>query len=432
MSIQAWRSTVFLVLNLLFGVVWFVPIVVMIALTTALSITVLGSVVGPATVRLWRFAARFERRRIHTLLGVDILPPPVGMVRSDPIPAAETSRHPELPLPSLAAQSAPRRLRRFVTDSAAWRELTYLLLLLPVCTIEFVLCAVLLALTIMTLPFALLFSPILLAGWLHDRSRSDDGAAGRSRLRRIASFFGSFFAMRSMISLTNFHIRFARSFLSRDPNAELQTRVETLTRTRSASVDAALAERRRIERDLHDGAQQRLVKLAMDLGMAQLQMESNPARAQALIAEAHEESKLALTELRNLVRGIHPAILTDRGLDAAISAVADRSRVPIDVDVLVPERLPETVESAAYFVVVEALTNIDKHSGASQARIVIGLANETLTIDVHDNGAGGAETDHGGGLAGLRDRLAALDGVLEIASPRGGPTLVHAEIPCAL
>jgi signal transduction histidine kinase len=163
-----------------------------------------------------------------------------------------------------------------------------------------------------------------------------------------------------------------------------------------------------------------------------MQMESNPDRAQELIANAHEESKLALAELRDLVRGIHPAILTDRGLDAAISAVADRSHVPIDINFQAPDRLPESVESAAYFVVVEALTNIDKHSRASNAGLSVRLEDETLVIDVIDNGAGGAGIEPGGGLAGLRDRLAALDGALEVSSPPGGPTQLHAEIPCTL
>jgi signal transduction histidine kinase len=439
---RPWRASAFLMLSLFFGTLWFVLVIVMIALTIALSITVLGVVIGPATVWLWRNAARLERWRVRWFLGIEILPPfaipeSPDSSASAPIPTGSPhllGRRERLrdAIPTIPAESIPRRLRRFVTDGAAWRELAYLLILFPVCIIEFVLFVALIALTVAILPFAILLSPFLLVWWIKGRSRTADESEQRSFFRRIAAFLGSFVTLDGIVAITAMHVNFARSFLGRDPNAELKTRVETLTRTRTASVDAALAERRRIERDLHDGAQQRLVKLAMDLGMAQMQMETNPDRAQELIANAHEESKLALAELRDLVRGIHPAILTDRGLDAAISAVADRSHVPIDIDFQAPARLPESVESTAYFVIVEALTNIDKHSGASNAGLSVRLEHETLMIEVIDNGAGGAGIEPGGGLAGLRDRLAALDGALEISSPPGGPTRLHAEIPCAL
>ncbi len=187
MSLQAWRSTAYLILNFIFGIVWFVVVVVMVALTIGLSITVLSVIVGPATVNLWRAAARFERRRIRTFLRIEILPPYAIAVDSDFVPTPSTSQFPglprqnarepaskPLPLPSFPAESVPRRFRRFVTDGAAWRELTFFLLLLPVCIVEFVLCVLLLALTIVLLPFAILLSPILLIGWIRDGARLRD------------------------------------------------------------------------------------------------------------------------------------------------------------------------------------------------------------------------------------------------------------------
>ena len=230
------------------------------------------------------------------------------------------------------------------------------------------------------------------------------------------------------IGLTRAQIALARTLLG-PSSVELAERVEVLTKSRSGVMEAMLLERRRIERDLHDGAQQRLVALAMDLGMAKEKLKTDPAAAQHLVEASHEEAKRVLSELRDLVRGIHPAVLTDRGLDAAISAVAGRSPVMVTVDVELPGRPPEAVESTAYFVVVEALTNVAKHSGATEAKVWIRRAKDRLSLEVTDNGAGGADLKGGTGLAGLAERIAALDGKFTIESPPGGPTRVRAEIP---
>jgi signal transduction histidine kinase len=168
----------------------------------------------------------------------------------------------------------------------------------------------------------------------------------------------------------------------------------------------------------------------MDLGLAREKMASDPEMAGQLIAEAHEESKRAMAEIRDLARGIHPAVLTDRGLDAAISALAGRSPVPVTVDVCLSERLPETVESTAYFIVAEALTNIARHSQATEASVILKREGDILSIDIVDDGVGGADPTRGTGLNGLRDRLAAFDGTLTVNSPEGGPTRVHAEMHC--
>jgi signal transduction histidine kinase len=167
----------------------------------------------------------------------------------------------------------------------------------------------------------------------------------------------------------------------------------------------------------------------MDLGMARAKLETDPAAATALVGEAHEEAKRALAELRDLARGIHPAVLADRGLDAAISALAARSPVPVGVDVATG-RLPDPVESAAYFVVAEALTNAAKHARAAEISVRISRHRDLLIVEVIDDGAGGADPARGSGLRGLADRVAAVDGQLTVTSPPGGPTVIRAELPC--
>ena len=211
---------------------------------------------------------------------------------------------------------------------------------------------------------------------------------------------------------------------------ELTRRVEKLAVSRAGVVDAADAERRRIERDLHDGAQRRLVALAMNLGMAREELADLPEPARAVIVGAHEEAKLALAEMRDLVRGLHPAILEDRGLDAALSGIAARSPVPVRVRADLKERATPTVEAVAYFVVSEALANVAKHSQATAAEVLADSADGLLRIVVRDDGVGGADPARGTGLLGLARRAASVDGTLSLVSPPGGPTTVTVELPC--
>ncbi|MEV0175736.1 sensor domain-containing protein [Streptomyces sp. NPDC050803] len=211
-------------------------------------------------------------------------------------------------------------------------------------------------------------------------------------------------------------------------DAGLGEKVVELTRSRVRLVDAFEAERRRIERDLHDGAQQRLVALTMTLGLARLDTPPGPLADQ--LAKAHEEAGKALEELRELVHGIHPKVLTDYGLDAAVADAADRSAVPVDLDLDLPGRLPQAVESAAYFVVCEALANVAKHSGATRAAVSGGHDDGSLVLRIRDDGRGGADAGRGSGLTGLADRVSVLDGRLSLSSPPGGPTLLRVEIPC--
>ncbi len=222
----------------------------------------------------------------------------------------------------------------------------------------------------------------------------------------------------------------AASLLSRSPDgAALRQRIETLETSRAGAVDVQEAELRRIERDLHDGAQARLVALGMSLGMAEQKLATDTEAARTLLAEARAGAGEALRELRDLARGIHPPVLADRGLDAAVRALAAVSPISVTVSVTLQARPSAPVETAAYFVVAEALANAGKHARASRVDVRITRAGERLSVEIHDDGVGGADPA-GSGLSGLRSRVEALDGTLSVVSPPGGPTTVRAELPC--
>ena len=214
--------------------------------------------------------------------------------------------------------------------------------------------------------------------------------------------------------------------------AELQDRVAALSATREAVRDDAAAELRRIERDVHDGAQAQLVAIGMKLGTAEELLARDPAAAMALIGQAREDSSTALIGLRDLMRGVHPPVLADRGLGPALEAMAIESALPTTVDVHLPTRLDSSLEAAAYFATRELLTNAAKHAGATRLRLTATMTVDRLHIDVSDDGAGGAVIAPGGGLDGIRRRLAAFDGTIDVTSPVGGPTAIALEVPCAL
>ncbi|WP_175407664.1 sensor histidine kinase [Streptomyces sp. TRM64462] len=228
-------------------------------------------------------------------------------------------------------------------------------------------------------------------------------------------------------ALTNVDRMMVRGLLG--PSDELERRIAELEADRGVVVDTAAADLRRIERDLHDGAQARLVNLAMGLGLAREKAAEDPQAAARMIEEAHGEVKLALQELRDLARGIHPAVLTDRGLDAALSAIASRCTVPVTVTVDLPRRPAQAIEGIAYFTVSELLQNVSKHSRARHAAVDLWRTGDRLLIQVTDDGQGGADPATGTGLAGLSERLHAVDGLFVVESPPGGPTAVTAELP---
>ncbi|MGW5368202.1 sensor histidine kinase [Streptomyces sp. NPDC004009] len=227
--------------------------------------------------------------------------------------------------------------------------------------------------------------------------------------------------------LSNVDRAMVRGLLS--PSDELERRIAELESDRGVVVDTAAADLRRIERDLHDGAQARLVNLAMGLGLAKEKLLEDPDSAAAMVEEAHGEVKLALQELRDLARGIHPAVLTDRGLDAALSSVASRCTVPVKVTADLPTRPAAAIEGIAYFTVSELLQNISKHSGAHSAAVDVWRNEDRLLIQVRDDGRGGARLESGSGMRGLAERLGAVDGLFLVDSPAGGPTVVTAELP---
>jgi PAS domain S-box-containing protein len=233
----------------------------------------------------------------------------------------------------------------------------------------------------------------------------------------------------NMVAYTDITERKAQEAELHRLNAELHDRLEELAASRARIVTAGDVERRRLERNLHDGAQQRLVTLSLFLRAALAKLDSDPAAARAALTDACDELALALEELRELAQGLHPAVLTDRGLRAAVEMLAGRAPVPLEVSDIVDERLPEPVEAAAYYLIAEALTNITKYANASTVHVRVVLTGATVVVEVSDDGIGGADPATGSGLRGLADRVEALGGSLEVVSPAGAGTSLRAEIP---
>jgi len=226
-------------------------------------------------------------------------------------------------------------------------------------------------------------------------------------------------------------VALARWMLQPSHTEQLARRVVSLQESRADLLEASDSERSRIERDLHDGTQQRLVSLAMNLGMTRTTLTDVPPEVREAIAQAHEEAKLALSELRDVVRGLHPAVLDDLGLDAALSGIAARSPVPVRMLVELPGRPPRAIERVAYFVVSETLTNVARHAHATIINIIVEIVDEQLRIIIFDDGRGGADPGRGTGLRGLSKRIRSVDGSMTIDSPPDGPTLITVELPCA-
>jgi signal transduction histidine kinase len=395
-------------LDLPFGIVNFTLTITLLAVTVGLLITFplalpVGWLLFVSSVGLGRVA----RSRVAALCGVDL---------------------PD-PHPPLESRSWFRRLWERTKTPSRWREILYLLASLPVGIAAFVATMVAWAgsLSLVALPAYVSSLP----GGTAEFGLFDVGSGVGVWLLAAVGIVGLLVGAPWLtIAMANADGALARRLLAPPRTEQLEAEVARLDRSRVAAVDSAEAERRRIERDLHDGAQQRLVKLGMDLGMASERFDSDPESARQLLADAHGEAKAALVELRDLVRGFHPAILEDRGLDAALSAVVARAAVPVTLRVDVRDRPPAAVESTAYFVVVETLTNVAKHAHATKAAVSIERRGDRLAIDVTDDGEGGAAAANGSGLHGLEERVHALGGWMQVLSPAGGPTSVLVELPC--
>jgi signal transduction histidine kinase len=392
------------VTNLPLFVIWLVSV--------ALSVVpVLGMAALPVATAVVRARADLERR-LAARYGVAIA-------------------RPYRPRPERALPGGWRRYKWILTDPATWRDLAWLV---PGAIVGFGLGLVPLAVGLYGVEGILLL-PLWI--WL------GTGWYGYGLIWPIENLGDAFLSLPQgalflALALTAAPIlrwvdaRFAKLFLAPTKAAELRLRVTQLTETRADTVDAQAAELRRIERDLHDGAQARLVSLGMTIGLAEELLERDPAAARKLLAEARESSGTALVELRHLVRGIHPPVLAERGLDGAIRALALSLPMPITVDGGLPARLETPVESAAYFAVAEALANMVRHSAAQSGWVSLHHDGQVLFLMVGDDGRGGADPQAGTGLRGIERRLAAFDGTMALSSPPGGPTVVTMELPCAL
>jgi signal transduction histidine kinase len=407
---RTYVGTLDLLLDLAFGVVWFSVFTTGIATGASLLITLVGLPILTATFLLARAGGWIERRRAGLLLGIEI---------EDPVRRAPKG------------DGLWHKLVAPFRDRTTWKELVYLWLVQPIQSVVNFTVAV----TAWTIPLWAMTLPIYAVEWpgaapeLWSGERLDTWhetiplAVGGLLLLPLVPWIIRGFAAADAAA--------ARWGLSPSRTEALEEQIDTLRETQARSVDIAIADRRQIERDLHDGAQQRLLALGMDLGMALEKFDTDPDGARELVGDAHKELQRAVGELRNLARGIHPAVLTDRGLDAALSALAARSPVPVHLDVDLRERPPASTEATAYFIVAEALTNAARYANASAVDVRVRLIGDSLRIEVADDGVGGAEERPGGGLAGLADRASSVEGSLRLTSPVGGPTIVAAELPCA-
>ncbi|WP_399887533.1 sensor histidine kinase [Streptomyces sp. BBFR51] len=408
LSAWPWRAVAYLVTGASAGALTLVAITAAVALAGVLAVVLVGLPLLVLTALVGIPVARLERHRLRL---VDRAPAPVRPVRQPP------------------ATGPWAWLTTRLRERATWRELGHALLfalvLWPLDALVVVFA--------LAVPLHLAATPLLMATagggeeakvlkqWTVTTWPAALGVAVLGLLLLALGAYALGLAAGARAELT-------RVLLGAPHEGGLDTRVVELTRSRVRLVDAFEAERRRIERDLHDGAQQRLVALAMTLGLARLDAPPGPLADQ--LAKAHGEAAKALEELRELIHGIHPKVLADYGLPAAVADAADRSAVPVDVTLELAGRLPQAVEAAAYFVVCEALANLGRHSGAARAEVSGGHRDGRLVLHVRDDGRGGADAGAGSGLTGLADRVSVLDGRLSLSSPPGGPTLLSVEIPC--
>ncbi|AWE51817.1 MULTISPECIES: sensor histidine kinase [Streptomyces] len=409
---RTWREFGYVLLGLPISIMLFVYAVTMVSLGAGLLVTFLGVPVLAAALAGCRGFAALERVRARALLHLDVGDPEPLRTRSGGFMAW---------------------VGAVLKSGTSWRSVLYAVLHFPWAVFSFSV-----AVSLWTYGWALLTYPLWF--WVFPVWAGQDGLQlfgdethsiylDNPFEITVTALVGLVFTLATpwiIRALTTVDRVMVHGLLG---PSQLATRVVELESDRGVVVDTAAADLRRIERDLHDGAQARLVALAMDLGLAKEKLTEDPQAAARMVDEAHGEVKTALQELRDLARGIHPAVLTDRGLDAALSAVASRCTVPVEVQVDLEQRPVPAIEGIAYFTVSELLQNISKHARATWASVDVWRVENRLMLQVVDNGVGGADVSAGSGLAGLAERLDAVDGILVVDSPQGGPTRVTAELP---
>ncbi len=414
-SAAVWKQTAHLLLGLIMAVGLFSAVATVLPTAVGLSVTLVGIPLLAVSVWGGRGVAAIERLRFRALLGADL---------------------PEW-APVEWEAGAAARLKQALSDRPGWKGLAYSMVALPWNVLTFSL-----TVTLWSLAAGLLSAPL----WSQWSEPPPVFHLGTQRVEIAGGWLLACAAAATLLGLVLLLVlpaaiaglcradtSIARALLTPNADQHLQQRVSELQGSRDASVASSAAELRRIERDLHDGAQQRLVSVAMTLGLAKERLgEAADPQTKELVGKAHDDAKQAIAELRDLVRGIHPAVLTDRGLDAAVSALAARCPVPVEVrSELGGRRLSPAAEGAAYFVVAEALTNVAKHSAARKATVQLEERDGRLFVDISDDGIGGAAAASTGGLRGMVDRVTAVEGRIRIASPAGGPTTLSVEVPCA-
>lgn len=397
---ETWRGLSALLLGWIWLLIPFSVLVTLVAVAVSLVVLWVGFPLLVATLWLGSLLSDVERRRLAAALDQEIDAPAY-----------------RAPMPG---DGLHRRMFTVIGDRQRWREIGYLTATPLVAAVGSTLALALLGGGLALLPAPWIVqqdvSPVLL--WL-----AVPGGI-------VSVYLGAVTAQ----AITRMTSQLAASLLGPNQTTTLTRRVEQLTTSRTEVVSAADAERRRFERDLHDGAQQRLVALSVELGMSARNSADDPAEAAAALDHAQREVKETLRELRDLVRGVHPAVLTDRGFDAALSALAARCPVPVTVRVSDAEAIaaiPPQIQTAAYFVAAEALTNLTRHSGATAATLTAQITGTVLHLRIYDDGRGGARAVPGGGLAGLRSRVEAADGTFRLSSPMGQGTSIEVDLPCA-
>jgi signal transduction histidine kinase len=405
---RTYLETADLLLDLAFATLWFTVFTTLVTTGVSLLITLIGLPILTLTMLSARAAGDVERWRARVFLRTPIERPARRQRRGD---------------------GTLTKLINPLRDASTYRDLLYVWLVQPVLgLVNFIV-----AVTAWSIPLWAITLPIYAVRWesaapvvFGERL----GTWGEVIPVAVAGLIVLPLAPRVIRAFARLDAATARGLLSPSKTEALEEQIDTLRDTQARSVDIAMADRRQIERDLHDGGQQRLLALGMDLSMALEKFETDPDAARELVGDAHKEAQRAVGELRNLARGVHPAVLTDRGLDAALSALAARSPIPVRLDVELRDRPPASVEATAYFIVAEALTNAARYADASAVDVRVREVNGKLRVEVADNGVGGAVERPGGGLAGLADRASSVEGSLAVTSPAGGPTIVLAELPC--